>query len=98
MNHKCMEYNAAFFRTHEAYFLEIKKRHGEDAALAVMRSVMERNLGKAYDSMGFAKGSATDFARVISERDESVGLRVSFHAVTEDKIIYQFHDDPFPGL
>ena len=31
-------------------------------------------------------------------RDESVGLKVSFPTVEEDKIVYRFLTDPFPNL
>ena len=34
----------------------------------------------------------------MRERDENVGLRVELPLVTENKIIYQFHQDPFPNL
>lgn len=91
-------YNAAFFGTHEAYFITLKSLNGEEFALDVMRRVMERNLGKAYDSMGFAKGSTNDFSRVVGERDASVGLVVKFPEVSGSRVVYQFHTDPFPGL
>jgi hypothetical protein len=93
-----MAYNAAFFETHEAYFLELKERDGEKSALDAMTRVMKRNLGKAYIDMGFKKGDPKEFARVVGERDASVGLDVRFPVVTENKIVYQFHTDPFPGL
>ena len=93
-----MTYNAAFFGTHEAYFLALKELKGEDFALNTMRHVMERNLGAAYRKMGFVVGNSHDFARVVGERDESVGLHVEFPVVTDEKIVYQFHTDPFPNL
>jgi hypothetical protein len=91
-------YNAAFFKTHEAYFLTIRNTFDEATALDAMRAVMERNLGAAYDAMSFTKGKPQDFARVVGERDASVGLVVKFPEVAENRIVYQFYTDPFPGL
>ncbi|MBI3190765.1 hypothetical protein HYZ41_03615 [archaeon] len=93
-----MQYNAAFFGTHEAYFLILKELKGEKFALDATGKVMKRGLGKAYDSTGFVKGSPKDFVRVVGERDRSVGLKVKFPAVSDNKIVYQFHTDPFPNL
>lgn len=93
-----MQRNEAFFTTHEAYFLTLKALKGEEIALDIMKRVMRRNLDSAYSSMLFTKGNPEDFARVVSKRDKSVGLHVEFPAVTDDRIVYQFHTDPFPGL
>jgi len=93
-----MQYNAAFFGTHESYFLVLKEKYGEEAALEIFREVMERKLKKAYDEMKFTKGDPEDFARVVGERDRSVGLEVEFPEVRENRIVYQFHTDPFPNL
>lgn len=93
-----MEYNKAFFGTHERYFLVIKEKYGKNKTLEIMETVMRINLGKAYDTMGFQKGSPQDFARVVGERDKSVGLDVKFPEVSENRIVYQFWTDPFPGL
>lgn len=93
-----MAYNAAFFGAHENYFLVNKTLHGEVSALEAMRRVMEIALGKAYEQMGFKKGSPEDFARVVGERDKSVGLHVEFPVVSENKIVYRFLTDPFPNL
>ncbi len=93
-----MEYNVAFFGTHETYFLVLKELHGEGFALDAMRRVMERNLGKAYMLMGFTKGSLQTFVKVVGQRDESVGLKVEFPEVTENRIVYRFLTDPFPNL
>ena len=90
--------DARFFGTHEAYFLILKEKFGEEAALEAMRCAMERNLTNAYVSMGFHKGNPQYFARVVGERDKSVGLHVGFPVVSDDKIIYQLRTDPFPGL
>lgn len=93
-----MTYNAAFFAMHEAYFLKMKELQGESAALQLMAAVMEYNLCKAYMQMGFAKGDPEDFARVVGERDKSVGLHIEFPVITDSVIVYQFHTDPFPNL
>ena len=93
-----MVYNSAFFGTHEAYFLILKDLRGEEFALDVIRRVMERNLGKSYRAMEVKIGLPEEFARVVGTRDESVGLDVKFPIVSSNKIIYQFHTDPFPGL
>ncbi len=92
-----MQRNEAFFRAHERWFIQVKERYGEADALACMRSVMEYNLGNAYGD-GFAKGNPQDFARVVGERDASVGLTVKFPVISDNKIVYQFHTDPFPEL
>ena len=34
----------------------------------------------------------------MGDRDKNVGIRVKFPTVEKDKIVYQFLDDPFPGL
>lgn len=93
-----MEYNAAFFGLHEVYFLVLKELKGEDFALDAVQRVMERTLGKAYTFTGFKKGDPQSFARVVGSRDESVGLKVEFPEVTENRVIYRFLVDPFPGL
>ena len=93
-----MEYNAAFFGVHETYFLVLKETRGEKFALDMMRRVMKRALGKAYTFAGFKKGDPHSFARVVKARDEAVGLKVDFPEVTENRIVYRFHTDPFPSL
>lgn len=93
-----MEYNAAFFRLYENVFIVLKEELGEDAALAVLRRIMELGLKEAYDAAGFRQGSAEDFMKVIRGRDESVGLRVEFPEASESRIVYRFHTDPFPNL
>ena len=92
------EYNTAFFTLYENFFLILKEDLGEDNALELLGKVMERGLGRAYDSMGFQRGSPQDFARVIKARDESVGLHVEFPEIGESRIAYRFHTDPFPNL
>jgi len=93
-----MEYNAAFFGYVERMFKLVKEEFGEEKALELTATCLEQGLGSAYDSMGFEKGKPEDFARVTGERDKSVGLYVEFPEVTDTRIVYQFHDDPFPNL
>lgn len=90
--------NLAFFGLYENLFIVLKEEHGEEMALNIFRKVMEKGLKTAYDKMGFEKGNINDFVRVLTERDNSVGLRVEFPEITENKIVYQFYDDPFPRL
>jgi len=92
------EYNAAFFGLYENVFIILKENLGEERTLDLFRQVMERGLKKAYDNSGFAKGDPQDFARVVGERDKNVGLHVEFPEVTKDRVVYQFHTDPFPNL
>lgn len=92
------DYNAAFFGLYENLFITLKQELGEEEALELFRKVMERGLKKAYDAAGFEKGSSREFARVVGERDESVGLKISFPVVEENNIVYRFHTDPFPNL
>lgn len=91
-------YNSAFFGLYENLFIVLKEELGEETALELFGKVMERGLTKAYDAAGFEKGSAVDFCRVVGDRDEGVGLEVDFPEVAENKIVYRFHTDPFPGL
>jgi len=76
----------------------LKEELGEEKALELFTKVMEKGLKKAYEASGFEKGKAEDFASVVKERDESVGLEVEFSEVTEERIVYRFLTDPFPGL
>jgi hypothetical protein len=93
-----MEYNAAFFGLYTNVFKILKEEFGEEKALELFTKLMKKGLKVAYDSMGFEKGNAKDFARVLKARDESVGLKVEFPVIEENKVIYQFHTDPFPNL
>ncbi|MCK4327670.1 MAG: hypothetical protein KAW41_04305 [Candidatus Diapherotrites archaeon] len=92
-----MKRNEAFFSLYENFFLAMKKDLGEEKALELFTKVMHNGLKKAYDASGFTRGSVGDFVRVITERDEGVGLRVEL-VPGEGKIIYRFLDDPFPNL
>ena len=58
---------------------------------------METGLSKAYGS-NFKKGLTSEFARLVGERDNNVGLLVKFLEISDNKLIYQFYTDPFPNL
>ncbi|OGO93780.1 MAG: hypothetical protein A3F41_06770 [Coxiella sp. RIFCSPHIGHO2_12_FULL_44_14] len=91
------KYNAAFFGLFENTFKILQKHYGKETALCLFQEIMETGLSKAY---GFAiqPGDPDQFVRLVGERDKNVGLRVKFPKITEEEIIYQFHDDPFPNL
>lgn len=91
-------YNAAFFGLYENMFLVLKENLDNEKALELFRQVMHRRLKKAYDASGFVQGDTQDFARVVGERDRSVGLHVEFPEIAKDKIVYRFRTDPFPNL
>ncbi|MFC2143350.1 hypothetical protein ACFLQN_03040 [Candidatus Aenigmatarchaeota archaeon] len=90
-------YNAAMFKAYASAFLVCKDRYGKDAALGVMRQMFQMNLEPAYGT-DFQKGSTQDAARVIGERDAGVGLDVRFPVIEENRLVYEFHTDPFPTL
>jgi len=91
------EYNSAFFGLYENWFKLLKKEFGENKALQLFRNVMEIGLSKAYGN-SFRPGLAAEFVRLVGERDNNVGLIVKFPEISENKIVYQFHSDPFPNL
>ncbi len=91
------EYNAAFFGLYENLFKTLRSEYGEEKALDLFRKVMETGLKSAYGTV-FQKGIPAEFIRLVGERDNNVGLKVTFPKVTQNKIIYQFHTDPFPNL
>lgn len=92
------KYNSAFFSLYENTFIVLKDKLGEEKALELFTKIMEKGLKKSYDAAGFEKGDAKDFARVVGEKDSSVGLHVEFPEVTWTKIVYRFYTDPFPNL
>lgn len=91
------EYNAAFFGLYENWFKLLKKEFGESKAIDLFRKAMEMGLSKAYGD-SFKKGLTSEFARLVGERDNNVGLLVKFPEISENKLVYQFHTDPFPNL
>lgn len=91
------EYNAAFFSLYENWFTLLKNEFDEKTALNLFRKAMEAGLSKAYGD-NIKKGSTAEFARLVGERDNNVGLLVKFPEMTDDKLVYQFHTDPFPNL
>ena len=92
------KFNLAFFSLYENVFKVYSKSHGTTEALNFLKKLFAEGLSKAYSAVGFSKGNIHDFAKVVKERDESVGLPVELPLVTPEKIIYQFHRDPFPNL
>jgi len=91
-----MEYKKELFESYKNEFLKEETKNGKEAALRHMRNLFYRKLKPAYDAMQFKKGDPYDFARVVSERDRSVGLEVSVKVASPKKIIYIFYTDPFP--
>ena len=91
------EYNAAFFGLYENWFKLLKNEFGEDRAIELFRKAMETGLSKAYGN-NFKKGSTSEFVSLVGARDNNVGLLVKFPEVSADKLVYQFHTDPFPNL
>ncbi len=92
-----MNYNAAFFGLFENVFKLLKEEYGEDRALEHFSTLMERGLSKSYGT-NLKKGDPVEFERLVAERDKLVGLHVEFPGVTDNELVYQFHDDPFPNL
>lgn len=92
-----MNYNSAFFSLFENIFKLIKEEYNEERSLEIFSKLMEQGLAKSYGN-NFIKGRSSEFIRLVEERDKMVGLRVAFPVVTENEIIYQFLDDPFPNL
>ena len=91
------EYNAAFFGLYENWFKLLKKEFGEKKAIELFAKAMEIGLSKAYGD-NFKKGLTSEFVRLVGERDNNVGLLVKFPEISENKLVYQFHTDPFPNL
>jgi hypothetical protein len=90
-------YNAPFFGLYENWYLILYQKFGEEKSLALFREVMEKGLKAAY-GIDFNKGEPHEFVRLVGTRDHNVGLNVKFPIISENKIIYQFHTDPFPNL
>jgi hypothetical protein len=91
-------YNKAFFGLYESIYETMREDKGEFEALGFLKKLFSKALGKAYDEMGFQKGSYRDFCRVVAERDDGVGIEVDFPESSDRKIVYRFHTDPFPNL
>jgi len=91
------EYNTAFFGLYENWFKVLKYEFGEEKAIELFRKTMETGLAKAYGN-NFKKGLPSEFISLVGERDNHVGLLVKFPEVSAEKLIYQFHTDPFPNL
>lgn len=96
---KMQPYNTAFFGLYQLMFRQYRERHGMEETLRFMsEDIFPNALGPAYDQMGFQRGNVQDFARVIRERDNAVGIRVELPVVKENRIVYRFLTDPFPNL
>lgn len=91
------EYNAAFFGLYENWFKLLRNEFGEERAIELFRKAMEIGLSKAYGTK-FKKGLTSEFVNLVGERDNNVGLLVKFPESSVDKLVYQFHTDPFPNL
>ena len=91
------EYNSAFFGLYEIWFKVLKSELDEEKALMLFKTVMETMLENAYGK-NFDKGQPLEFIRLVSQRDENVGVKVSFHEITDNSFIYRFHTDVFPNL
>lgn len=91
-------YNTAFFGLYENFLKVMIDEIGLDQALIIFTKTMEMGLKKSYDLYGFTKGNPKSFSHVIKERDNFVGIDVAFPEISENKIVYRFHTDPFPNL
>ena len=91
-------YNRAFFGFVTSTFRVLKRRYGEDEALARMGEIFADRLGPVYDKMKFKKDDVYDFRRCVEVNDQRLGLQVTFPEVTRDRIVYRFLTDPFPDL
>lgn len=89
--------NKPLFALYEAAFLVLKKNLGYDKAVELFKQITEESLGKALDKYEFKKGDPNEFARVMTDRDESVGNKVGFE-VKGNKIIYRAYTEIFPNL
>lgn len=91
------EYNAPFFKLYEAFFLKLKEKFGAQG-IEIWKETMREALFKSYLASGAKNGGGVDeFIKYVKERDESVGLKVSFEK-TNNGFIYRFYTDPFPGI
>ena len=91
------DYNAAFFGLYENVFNTAIGRYGLDETISLFSELMERGLSKSYGN-DFKKGEISSFTKIVGQRDNNVGLKVSFVTVSDDEFVYRFHDDPFPNL
>jgi hypothetical protein len=92
------QYNFAFFGLYENFLQVMIDEIGLDRAMVIFTKTMEVGLKRSYDLYGFIKGNPESFSKVIKERDNFVGIKVSFPEVSQNKIVYRFHTDPFPNL
>lgn len=90
-------YNSAFFNLFENVFLLLKNKYGEEKALEHFAELMQTGLSRSYGE-NFKTGCFELFSKLVSERDELVGLKVTFRKINDDEFFYMFWDDPFPNL
>lgn len=92
-----MKYNSAFFGLFENVFKLLKNEYGKNKALEHFSSLMSTGLKNSYGTK-FEKGNPETFKKIVSERDQNVGLRVEFIINSKNEFLYRFLDDPFPNL
>lgn len=92
-----VEYNLAFFKLYERFFLKLNEKFGKKG-IDIWKETMRDTLIAAYCESGAKEnGGMDDFIKYVGERDKSVGLQVTFKR-TREGFIYRFYNDPFPGL
>ena len=62
-----------------------------------MYELFSASLAQSYGT-NFKKGDPNEFARIVALHDNIVGLRIGYPKISENEIIYQIQDDPFPNL
>lgn len=91
------EYNTAFFSLYETWFDALNEEFGKEKTLLLFARVMETMLSKAYGVV-LRKNDPQEFIRLVKQRDENVGVTISFHNIRDDQFVYRFHVDVFPNL
>jgi hypothetical protein len=91
------KYNTAFFSLLENTFITLKSRFDEDVAIDIFTEIMEKGLRDSYGT-SFIFRDTSEFVRLVSQRDASVGLKVEFPCIQTDKLVYRFYTDPMPRL
>lgn len=91
------EFNQAFFSLYENVFQTLRNEFDESQTLNLFSKMMANGLTKGYGN-DFIKGEPQEFIRLVKQRDENVGLKVSLDLLENNKISYIFHRYPFPNL
>lgn len=89
--------NKPLFSLYEASFLVLKKNLGYEKAVELFKQILEESLGKALDEYKSKKGDPNEFARVMRDRDRSVGNEVDIE-VKGNTIFYKAYTEIFPNL